>query len=139
MMQVKVNFKSSTIFKHNMPRQKAPLADPLIPIGELARRSGVAASALRFYEAQGLMGSHRNDAGRRLFARSDLRRVAFIRAAQTVGLTLDQIRAALISLPDGRTPTPSDWKRLSSAWRPHLDARIAELTRLRDKFFGVAA
>ena len=119
-MQVKVNLMSS-------------MNDNLIPIGELARRSGVAASALRFYEDQGLLSCQRNDAGRRQFARSDLRRVAFIRAAQAVGLTLDQIREALASLPDNRTPTQKDWVRLSSAWRPVLDQRIADLTRLRDQ------
>ncbi len=119
-MQVKVNLMSS-------------MTDNLIPIGELARRSGVAASALRFYEDQGLLRSLRNDAGRRQFARGDLRRVAFIRAAQAVGLTLDQIRDALASLPDSRTPTQKDWVRLSSAWRPMLDQRIADLTRLRDQ------
>lgn len=108
-------------------------AEGMVLIGELARRSGVAASALRFYEDQGLLGSQRNVAGRRQFARGDLRRVAFIRAAQAVGLTLDQIRDALASLPDGRTPTQKDWVRLSSAWRPLLDQRIADLTRLRDQ------
>ena len=81
MMQVKVNLMSS-------------MTDNMIPIGELARRSGIAASALRFYEDQGLLRSYRNEAGRRQFARGDLRRVAFIRAAQAVGLTLDQIREA---------------------------------------------
>ncbi len=119
-MQVKVNFMSS-------------MFNTFIPIGELARRSGVAASALRFYEEQGLLVSQRNASGRRQFARGDLRRVAFIRAAQAVGLTLDQIRDALASLPDGRTPTQKDWARLSSAWRPLLDQRIADLTRLRDQ------
>lgn len=109
------------------------VADTLIPIGELARRSGVAASALRFYEDQRLLTSQRNASGRRQFARGDLRRVAFIRAAQAVGLTLDQIRAALASLPDGRTPNQKDWIHLSSAWRPLLDQRIADLTRLRDQ------
>lgn len=109
------------------------VADTLIPIGELARRSGVAASALRFYEDQRLLASQRNASGRRQFARGDLRRVAFIRAAQAVGLTLDQIRAALASLPDGRTPNQKDWIHLSSAWRPLLDQRIADLTRLRDQ------
>jgi MerR family redox-sensitive transcriptional activator SoxR len=120
-MQVQVNLMSSMTTNN------------LIPIGELARRSGVAASALRFYEDQGLLRSQRNDSERRQFARSDLRRVAFIRAAQAVGLTLDQIREALASLPDGRTPTQKDWARLSSAWRPVLDQRIADLTRLRDQ------
>ena len=110
-----------------------PSAGGWILIGELARRSGVAASALRFYEVQGLLTSQRNPAGRRQYARGDLRRVAFIRAAQAVGLSLDQIRAALSSLPDGRTPNQKDWIRLSSAWRPLLDQRIADLTRLRDQ------
>ena len=103
-----------------------------IAIGDMARRSGLSASALRFYEEQGLLKSHRSASGRRHYARGDLRRVAFIRAAQTVGLSLEQIQAALASLPEGRTPTVADWERLSKRWRPMLDARIAELTRLRD-------
>ena len=105
----------------------------LIPISELSRRAGVAASALRFYEAQGLLQSLRSSGGQRQFARGDLRRVAFIRAAQAVGLTLDEIRTALHSLPGQRTPTARDWERLSSRWRPILDHRIAALTRLRDQ------
>jgi MerR family redox-sensitive transcriptional activator SoxR len=104
-----------------------------LSIGALAKRAGVAASALRFYEAEGLIGSTRNPAGRRMFARDALRRVAFIRVAQSVGLTLDEIRAALDSLPDQRTPTRSDWVRLSAAWRPVLDERIECLMRLRDR------
>ncbi|WP_310383731.1 redox-sensitive transcriptional activator SoxR [Roseateles sp.] len=116
---------------------KTAKPDTRLAIGDLAKRSGVAASALRFYEDQGLLISQRSDSGskqggRRHYARGDLRRVAFIRAAQTVGLSLEQIRAALAELPDGRTPTAADWTRLSSAWRPLLDQRIAELTRLRD-------
>ena len=107
--------------------------DPWIPIGELARRSGVAASALRFYEDAGLLLSGRSEAGRRRYARSTLRRVAFIRAAQAVGLSLEEVRSALASLPDGRTPTPADWQRLSRSWQPLLDARIAALNRLRDQ------
>lgn len=110
-----------------------PTSNDWILIGEFVKRSGVAASALRFYEDQGLLGSQRNISGRRQFARSDLRRVAFIRAAQTVGLSLDQIRSALSSLPDARTPNHKDWVRLSSAWRPMLDQKIVELTRLRDQ------
>jgi MerR family redox-sensitive transcriptional activator SoxR len=104
-----------------------------LPIGELARRSGVAASALRFYEQQGLMSSRRNAGGRREYTRADLRRVAFIRAAQAVGLSLDEIRAALATLPDGRTLTQADWQRLSRSWQPVLEARIAAMTRLRDQ------
>ena len=104
-----------------------------IAIGELAQRSGIAASALRFYEEQGLIRSERGNGGRRHYARAELRRVAFIGAAQNVGLTLEQIRAALDSLPEGRTPTAADWARLSRQWRPLLDARIAALTKLRDQ------
>jgi MerR family transcriptional regulator, redox-sensitive transcriptional activator SoxR len=110
-----------------------PRSSNWIAIGDFARRSGVAASALRFYEGQGLLASHRSASGRRQFARGDLRRLAFIRAAQAVGLSLDQIRAALASLPEQRTPTQRDWTRLSSAWQPLLDQKIVDLTRLRDQ------
>jgi MerR family transcriptional regulator, redox-sensitive transcriptional activator SoxR len=102
-------------------------------IGELGRRTGVAASALRFYEAQGLIRSSRSFGGQRRYPREVLRRVAFIRIAQRVGLTLEEIRAALASLPRGRTPTKADWARLSKAWRPRLDDQIAVLVRLRDR------
>ncbi|MDT9000415.1 redox-sensitive transcriptional activator SoxR [Paucibacter sp. APW11] len=105
----------------------------MLPISEFARRAGIAASALRFYEEQGLLHSTRSTAGRRQFARADLRRVAFIRAAQIVGLSLEQIRAALAGLPDKRTPTPADWERLSRSWRPLLDERIQALTQLREQ------
>ena len=104
-----------------------------ITIGELARRSGAAASALRFYEDQGLMTSARTAGGQRQFPKDVLRRVAFIRAAQTVGLTLEQIKAALAALPDQRTPNKADWERLSQSWRPLLDGRIAALVALRDR------
>jgi MerR family redox-sensitive transcriptional activator SoxR len=109
-----------------------PQAQERVPIGELVRRSGIAASTLRFYEEAGLLLSLRSDSGRRHYARSDLRRLAFIRAAQTVGLSLDEIRAALAELPESRTPTAADWERLSKSWRPLLDRRIAELVQLRD-------
>ena len=108
------------------------MSEAFIAIGDLARRAGVAASALRFYESQGLIHAARSDGGRRHFPRSTLRRVAFVRAAQAVGLTLEEIKAALATLPDGRTPTKADWALLSAAWRPSIDARIAALTRLRD-------
>ena len=104
-----------------------------IPIGALAKRSGVPASALRFYEAQGLIRSTRSQAGRRMFAREVLRRVAFIRVAQSVGLSLEEIQEALATLPNQRTPTRADWERLSSAWRPVLDRRIDSLMKLRDR------
>jgi MerR family redox-sensitive transcriptional activator SoxR len=102
-------------------------------IGALAKRSGVAASTLRFYEAQGLIRSTRSQAGRRMFARDALRRVAFIRVAQSIGLTLEHIRVALKDLPKQRTPTKSDWERLSAAWRPVLDQRIDSLMKLRNR------
>ena len=104
----------------------------MISIGDLARRTGLAASALRFYETEGLITAARSAGGRRYYPKADLRRVAFIRAAQNVGLSLDDIRAALASLPDNRTPTKADWERLSRSWRPILDDRIAALERLRD-------
>ncbi len=104
-----------------------------LAIGELARRAGVAASALRFYEAEGLIAGARSAAGRRQYPRHVLRRVAFIRAAQAVGLGLTEIRAALQGLPDGRTPTQADWQRLAGAWQPLLDQRITALQRLRDQ------
>lgn len=107
-----------------------------LPIGELARRAGVAASALRYYEEQGLIAGGRSAGGRRQYPRHVLRRIGFIRAAQQVGLGLAEIRAALASLPDGRTPTQADWRRLAGAWQPMLDERIAALQRLRDRLAG---
>jgi MerR family transcriptional regulator, redox-sensitive transcriptional activator SoxR len=108
----------------------------LLPIHELARRAGVAASALRFYEAQGLIRASRSASGRRQYARETLRRVAFIRAAQAVGLSLAEVAQALATLPASRTPTPDDWRALSAAWLANLDARIALLQRLRDQLDG---
>jgi MerR family redox-sensitive transcriptional activator SoxR len=103
-----------------------------LSIGELSARSGLAHSALRFYEDEGLIHSERTAGNQRRFPRAELRRVAFIRAAQQVGLSLDEIRDALHRLPEGRTPTKADWARLSASWRHRLDERIAELERLRD-------
>lgn len=104
----------------------------MISIGELAARSGVAPSALRFYEAEGLIEAERSTSGRRRYARSTLRRVAFIRAAQRVGLSLEEIRVALRTMPTNRTPTKADWARLSRRWRRRLDEEIEALVRLRD-------
>ena len=104
----------------------------LIPIGEVARRAGMAASALRFYEEQGLVTAVRTEGGRRYFPRSVLRRLAFIRAAQNVGLSLDEVRGALAVIPEGRNPTKADWARLTRSWRARLDEQIAALERLRD-------
>ncbi|CAN5866410.1 redox-sensitive transcriptional activator SoxR [soil metagenome] len=104
-----------------------------LSIGEVSRRTGVATSALRFYEAEGLIFSTRTDGGQREFTREMIRRVSFIRVAQQVGLSLGEIRAALASLPNSRTPTAQDWERLSRKWRPRLDAQIGLLERLRDR------
>lgn len=104
----------------------------LLTVSEVAKRSGFAASALRYYEGQGLIHATRSSGGQRRFRRSTLRRLAFIRAAQNVGLTLDEIRAALETLPSGRNPTKADWARLSRAWRSRLDEQIEALEKLRD-------
>jgi MerR family transcriptional regulator, redox-sensitive transcriptional activator SoxR len=102
-------------------------------VGEIAARAGVATSTLRFYEDKGLIHSERNAAGHRRYHADVLRRVAFVRTAQLVGLSLGDIRRALSSLPDGRTPTARDWAVLARAWRPQLDERIEVLTRMRDQ------
>lgn len=107
--------------------------ETLISIGELAERAGVPHSALRFYEEQGLLKSVRTAGGQRRYARDMLRRVAFIRSAQNVGLRLGDIAAALAQLPESRTPTRSDWTRLSQRWRSVLDERIHALEALRDQ------
>ena len=104
----------------------------LLSVGEIAHRSGFAASALRYYEAEGLVTATRSPGGRRLFERGTLRRLAFIRAAANVGLSLGEIREELDSLPAGRTPTKADWSRISRHWRGRLDEQIAALTSLRD-------
>lgn len=103
-----------------------------LTIGEVARRAGVATSALRFYEEIGLLASERGPGGARRYPRSVLRRVAVIQAAKAIGLPLAEIKATLDTLPDGRTPSKADWERLSRSWRGRLDERIAELERLRD-------
>jgi MerR family transcriptional regulator, redox-sensitive transcriptional activator SoxR len=104
-----------------------------LTIGQLSERSGVATSALRFYESRGLISSVRTTGNQRRYAQSTLRRVAFIRAAQRVGLSLDEIGEALETLPDNRTPTKSDWHRLSKAWRPRLDEQIRRIELLRER------
>ena len=105
----------------------------LLTIGELSERSGVAPSALRYYESQQLIGSTRTSGNQRRYERATLRRVAFIRSAQRVGLSLEEIAEAMASLPGGRAPTKSDWTRLSKSWRPRIDAQIERLERLRDR------
>ena len=107
-----------------------------LTIGAVSERSGVSASALRFYESEGLIHATRTDGGQRRYRRDALRRVSFIRVAQQVGLSLDEIREALASLPQNRTPTARDWQRLSNSWRPRIDHQIAMLERLRDRLAG---
>lgn len=113
-----------------------PALPDRITIGELAARSGVATSTLRFYEERGLISPERTSGNQRVYPRHALRRVAFVRAAQEVGLTLDEIGQALAALPTDRTPAKRDWQRLSRAWRNRLEGRIAELERLRDNLTG---
>jgi MerR family redox-sensitive transcriptional activator SoxR len=107
-----------------------------LSIGAVSERTGVAPSALRYYEAEGLISSTRTDGGQRRFHRDVLRRVSFIRVAQRVGLSLEEIHDALASLPESRTPTNEDWAQLSRAWRPRLDEQIHLIERLRDRLDG---
>lgn len=107
-----------------------------LTIGELSARSGLAASALRFYEDIGLLTAERTAGNQRRYSRTMLRRVAFIRAAQRVGLSLEEISAALSRLPDSRTPTRADWERVSRSWTGRIDQQIADLHRLKEKISG---
>ncbi len=107
-----------------------------LTIGQLAERSGVATSALRYYESRGLISSERTVGNQRRYRQAMLRRVAFIRSAQRVGLALEEVEAALSTLPEGRNPTKADWARLSRSWRPRIEEQIERLERLRDKLDG---
>ena len=107
-----------------------------LSIGETARRSGVAVSTLHYYEAQGLLSSERSVGNQRRYRRDALRRIAFVRTAQAIGIGLAEIALALKQLPDQRTPTKADWTRLSTGWRASLDQRIADLQALRDELQG---
>ena len=107
-----------------------------LSVGEVANRSGVSIATLHFYEQVGLISSERSRGNHRQYARDILRRVAVIKVAQRAGISLLEIAAALASLPDGRTPTANDWSRLSRQWKQNLDARIAELSKLRDQLAG---
>jgi MerR family redox-sensitive transcriptional activator SoxR len=107
-----------------------------LTVGEVASRSGVASSAVRFYESRGLIAAERTAGNQRRFHRSMLRRIAVIRAGQAVGLSLEAIAVTLSSLPGGRTPTARDWERLAASWRGDLDRRIESLTQLRDDLTG---
>ena len=104
----------------------------LLTIGQVSARSGVAPSALRYYEQQGLIASTRTSGGARRYQRPVLRRLAFVRAAQNVGLSLEEVRDALATLPEGRSPTRGDWQRLSRRWESRLDEQITALQKLKD-------
>lgn len=107
-----------------------------LTVGQVAKRCGLAVSAIHFYESKGLINSWRNSGNQRRYHRDVLRRVAIIKAAQQLGISLSDIAAALNSLPNERTPTASDWKKLSSRWRRDLDKRIAQLQQIRDELDG---
>ena len=113
--------------------ERVPREPQLLSVGQLSARSGVAVSALHFYEAQGLIHAQRSPGNQRRYARETLRRVGFIRASQAVGIPLKAIKGALEQLPESRTPTRGDWARLSAAWRADLDQRISHLQSLRDR------
>lgn len=107
-----------------------------LSIGQLAERTGLAVSAIRYYETQGLVSPDRNAGGQRRFLRSDIRRLSFVQIAQQFGFTISQIREQFDSLPDGRTPTKADWTKISRSFRTELDQRIETLTNLRNKLDG---
>jgi MerR family redox-sensitive transcriptional activator SoxR len=114
-----------------------PVRPPLdLSVGDVARRSGVAVSAIHFYEAEGLISGWRTAANHRRYPRGTLRRIAIIKVAQRAGIPLKEIAAALATLPAGAVPTAADWARLSAGWKADLDDRIARLTRLRDQLSG---
>lgn len=107
-----------------------------ISIGEVARRTGLSVSAVRYYEMEKLVTAHRSPGGRRLFLRSDIRRLSFIMIAQQLGFSLEEIRKQLSTLPLERTPNRADWSRIAAHFRASLDSRIGMLTRLRDRLDG---
>lgn len=111
-------------------------ASDVISIGDLARRTGFSLSAIRFYEAKGLIEPFRSSGGQRRFLRSDIRRLSFIRIAQIMGLSIDSIAAELAKLPNGRTPNAADWHRISLAMRTMLDEKITMIERIRDRLDG---
>jgi len=119
-----------------MQKNPADIMSRLLSVGEVAGRSGLAVSALHFYESKGLISSIRSRGNQRRYGRDVLRRLGIIKVAQRVGIPLAEIEAAFATLPQGRTPTASDWQRLSQLWKDDLDARIKRLTLLRDHLTG---
>ena len=118
------------------PMQYKQLARHGLSIGQESERTGLAASAIRFYEDEGLVHPFRTDSGQRRFDRADIRRLSFVMISQGLGFSLPQIREALKSLPEGRTPTKRDWERISARFRRDLDARITQMQALRDRLDG---
>ena len=131
MFQVHIQHRTSSALEVKQKIAQTDGVGDALTIGEVARRSGVATSALRFYEEQGLIAAERTDAGHRRYPRAVLRRVAFIVFAQKVGLSLEEIRVELAKLPRNRAPERGDWARLSSSWTTRIDERIAELERMK--------
>jgi MerR family redox-sensitive transcriptional activator SoxR len=119
-----------------MPESAPREANQVMTIGDLAERTGLAVSAIRFYETKGLVTPARNTGGQRRYLRSDIRRLSFVQVSQQLGFTIEEIRAALATLPASRTPTQKDWERISRNFRANLDDRIARMTRLRDYLDG---
>lgn len=119
-----------------MQSQLVRVTKKTLSVGEVAERSGLSISTLHFYETKGLIKSQRNAGNHRRYAREVLRRVAVIKVAQRAGVPLAEIRKALASLPNGRTPTAADWSRLASNWKMELETRIEELSKLRDQLTG---
>ncbi|MBH3412368.1 MULTISPECIES: redox-sensitive transcriptional activator SoxR [Pseudomonas] len=119
-----------------MPKPSPTAAEKLLSVGQLAARSGVAVTALHFYETKGLIQSTRNAGNQRRYPRAMLRRVAVIKMAQRLGIALAEIASALATLPNDHTPTAEDWRRLSARWREDLNHRIDEMVRLRDQLDG---
>ena len=116
--------------------QHKPLRKRGLTIGDISERTGLAPSAIRFYEEQGLVHPFRTDSGQRRFDRADIRRLSFVMISQNLGFSIAEIRAALETLPQNRTPTKRDWERISARFRRNLDDRIAQMTALRDKLDG---
>ena len=108
----------------------------MLPIGRIAERTGMAVSAIRYYETEGLVHPIRTAAGQRQFRRSDIRRLSFVKIAQELGFSLSEIREEMAKLPEGRTPTKADWERISRRFRTVLDQRIDQLQRTRDRLDG---
>jgi MerR family redox-sensitive transcriptional activator SoxR len=133
MLEPKVNLRSRER-RRNMREDRRPPRE--LSVGEVAKRSGIAVSALHFYESRGLIRSRRNNGNQRRYSRDVLRRVSIIKAAQRLGIPLATIRGAFNALPERRTATVEDWNELSASWRAELDDRITKLTRLRDQLTG---